>query len=259
MKTTIFILMALSFITMLITGFWGIISETIFPNSTWGLYDRQFFEDLLIGIHGGIIDLLIVGVVLYWFDIRRTKNDSIEDAENDLANLEYYSGSDASFRFYGSIRYLATLGVKKVKMSNGRLNDLNIKSLELIDSNLIGVDFSRSIIKEAILKNCQLQAAQFIDTKIRKCIFQNSNLERAKFIKAELKSINFEGCNIKGATFKDCELQSAIFKGVDCKGVSFKGCNLRSANFLTATNITREMILESSNHKSVKLPEGIII
>ncbi|OAP66876.1 pentapeptide repeat-containing protein [Psychrobacter sp. SHUES1] len=259
MKTTIFILIALAFITILITGFWGIVSDTIFPSSTWGLYDKEFFEDLLVGIHGGIIDLLIVGVVLYWFDIRRAKNDSIEEAENDLANLEYYSGSDASFKFYGYVRYLAALGVNKVKMSNGKLSDLNIKSLELADSNLIGVDFSRSTLKDVTLKNCQLQAAQFIDTKIRKCIFQNSNLERAKFIKAELKSINFEGCNIKGATFKDCELQSAIFKGVDCKGVSFKGCNLRSANFLTATNITREMILESSNYKSVKLPEGIVI
>lgn len=259
MKTTIFILIAFSLITMLITGFWGIVSDTIFPNSTWGLYDKEFFENLLIGIHGGIVDLLIVGVILYWFDIRRTKNDSIGKTENDLANLEYYSGSDASFKFYGYLRYLAELGVKKVKMPNGKLSDLNIKSLELLNSNLIGVDFSRSILKDVMLKSCQLQAAQFIDTKIRKCSFQNSNLERTKFIKAELKSINFEGCNIKNATFKDCELQSAIFKGVDCKGVSFKGCNLRSANFLTATNITREMILESNNHKYVKLPEGIVI
>lgn len=251
--------MALSVTTILITGFWGDVSNLVFPNSTWGLYDKSFFENLLVEMHGGIIDLLIVGVILYWFDIRKTKRDSIEKAESDLSNLEYYSGSDAPFKFYGSLKYLASLGVNKVKMRDGNLSNLKIKSLSLVDSNLIAVDFSRSILENVTLQHCQLQAAQFIDSKLKNCTVNNSNLERSKFIKTELKSMNFESCNIKGATFKDCQLQSAIFKGVDCKGVSFKGCNLRSANFKNATNVTREMILESDNYKDIKLPEGILL
>lgn len=259
MKITVSILITLSVITILITGLWGDVSKLVFPNSTWGLYDKAFFENLLVEMHGGIIDLLIVGVILYWFDIRKTKRASIEKAENDLSNLEYYSGPDASFKYYGALRYLASLGVSKVKIRDGDLSNLKIKSLSLVDSKLIAMDFSRSILNDVTLYRCQLQAAQFIDSKLKNCIVNDSNLERSKFIKAELKSMNFESCNIKGATFKDCQLQSAIFKGVDCKEVSFKGCNLRSANFKGATNVTREMILESANHKDIKLPEGIIL
>ena len=257
MKITIFILIAFSLLIILITGFWGTVSELMLPNSTWGLYNKAFFENLLVEMHGGVIDLLIVSVILLWFDTRRAKKDSIEEARNDLADLEYYSGSDASFKYYRSLRYLASLEVHKVEMRDGDLSNLRIKSLSLFDSNLIGVDFSSSILKDVTLKACQLQAAQFIDSKLQNCTFEKSNLERSKFIKAELKGMSFENCNIKSVSFKDCQLQSAIFKDVDCRGVSFKGCNLRSANFKGATSVTREMILESGNHKFIILPEGI--
>lgn len=256
-KTTIVVFIALSLVTILITGFWGTVSELILPNSTWGLYNKSFFENLLVEMHGGVIDLLIVGVILYWFDIQRTKKDTKEQAENNLANLEYYAGPDAPFKYYQALRYLASLQVFEVKIQNANLRNLQIKELKLTNSQLSGINFSGSTLKKVNLQNCKLQGAQFIDSKLKQCMIKDSNLERSKFINAELKGMNFEGCDIQGTTFKNCQLQSAIFKGVDCKNVSFKGSNLRSANFRGATNITKEMILEADNYKAVVLPEGM--
>lgn len=255
MKVTVLILIILSIVTILTTGFWDEVSNFVFPNLTWGLYDKDFFENVLVEMHGGIIDLLIVGVILYGFDIRRTKKDSIENARNDLADLKYYFGSDASFKFYRALRRLASLEVHNVEIPNGSLSNLKIKSLSLSKSNLVAVDFSRSSLDNVTLQKCDLQAAQFIDSKLRHCTFENLNLERSKFIKADLKGMNFESCIIEGAIFKDSNLQSAIFKNVDCRGVSFKGCNLRSASFRGAKNLTKDMIEEAADYRFVKYPE----
>lgn len=255
MKVTISILIIISTITVLITGFWNAVSNFVFPNLAWGLYNKDFFENLLVEMHGGIIDLLIVGVILYGFEIRRAKSDSIQEAKDNLADLSYYSGSDASFKFYRALRRLASLKVHSVDIPNGSLNDLKIKSLSLANSNLAAVDFSRSNLDNVRLQKCDLQATQFFDSKLQHCTFKELNLKRSKFIKASLKGMSFESCTIEGAIFKDSNLQSAIFKGVDCKGVSFKGCNLRSASFRGAQNVTREMIEEASDFRFVKYPE----
>lgn len=274
MKITIIVLIILSLIAILITGFWGEVSELILPNSAWGLYDRNFFEDLLVEIHGGLIDLLIVGVLLYWFESRRIKKERIEKAEyerreriekaesnrreriektkSDLESLKYYYGDDAAIRFYGGFKYLLSLGEENITLPDGNMSGLRIKSLSLSNAKLVAMNFNNSTLTDVNLQNCSLEAAQFKNSKLKHCKFNIVKLARSKFIKAELAAMNFERCDIKNATFKDCNLKSAIFKGVDCTGVSFKGCNLLSANFIGATNVTKEMILESSNYKFIK-------
>lgn len=257
LKATISIVIAFALLTIFITGFWDIISTSILPNSSWGLYNKDFFENMLVEMHGGIIDLLLVSVLLYWFDVRKTRKELIETKKSELENLKYYCGSDASFRFYGTFKQLLELGVHDYSIPEANLSNLEIKSLSLYKLNLVAVNFSNSNLCEVTLKECKLEATQFIDCKLKHCVFDGSNLKRAKFINAELAGMNFERCDIRHALFKDCNLRSAIFKGLDCNGVSFKGSDLRSANFKGAINVSREMILESSNHKSIVLPDGI--
>lgn len=277
MKFTIWILIAFTVVTVSITGFWNYINEIVFPNSKWGLYDRDFFENLLVELHGGIIDLLIVSVLLFWFDSRRTKNELINRLKSEISSLKYYYGPDASFKFYAKLRYLLSLGVPDVSVPDGNMMGLKIESLSLTNSNLIAVNFSESTLIKVKFQKCDLEASQFKGSKLKHCEFQNVNLNRSKFIKAQLKGMNFETCKLENVTFRECSLESAIFKGVDCTGVSFegsnlrsanfkgvdctrvsfKGSNLRSANFQGASNITKEMILEASNYERITLPDGL--
>ncbi|AZQ85034.1 pentapeptide repeat-containing protein [Colwellia sp. Arc7-635] len=259
MRFTVYILIALSLITILITGFWGHVTQVVFPNTTWGLYDKDFFENLLVEMHGGIIDLLVVGVILYWFERKKTEKDTIKKAELELANLNYYCGTDSSYRFYGALKYLLSLGVDKVSIPEGNLSKLKIECLTLKHSNLIALNFSGSTLKKVDFSECNLEASQFIDTIIKDANFVSVNLKRSKFINAELKGIDFRGCDIKGVNFDRSRLQSSNFSGLDCSRVSFKGANLRSANFKGAINLSKEMILEASNYDHIKLPDGVEI
>lgn len=257
MRVTIFVLLVMSVGTILLTGFWDVASTKVLPNTQWGLYNRDFFENLLVEIHGGIIDLLVVGIILYWFDNRKNKKEEINKVKKELSDLKFYVGSDISYRFYVSVQHLLSLGVKNISIPDGDLSNLKIEYLSLTDSNLIAVNFSRSTLNEVKLKNCNAEATCFFESKLQKCNFTSVKLNRAKFINTELNGHDFRRCEIRGATFKNCNLKSANFSGVDCSGVDFKGSNLRSANFKDALNLTKEMILSARDYKYIKLPENL--
>ncbi len=259
MKASIITLVILSLISIVITGFWDTINSTVLPNTSWGLYSRDFFENLLVEIHGAILDLFVVGIILYWFDKRKSEKDKIKEATINLEYLKYYCGSDVSYRFYGALKYLESLGIHNVSIPEAKLNNLKIDNLKLLSSNLIATNFTKSTLTWVNFKDCNLEASRFIDAKLKNCSFKSVKLNRSKFINAQLKSMDFRGCEIKGAIFKNASLQSANFRGVDCSRVSFKGANLRSANFIDATNITSDMILEADNYEHIKLPDGINI
>lgn len=259
MKASIITLVILSIIAIGITGFWDTVNSTVLPNTFWGLYDRDFFENLLVEIHGAILDLLVIGIILYWFNKRKSERDNIKESKKILEHLKYYCGSDASFRFYGAIKHLASLGIHEVSIPEAKLNNLKIDELKLSSSNLVATDFTGSILTKVELQDCNLEASRFIDATLKAVSFKSVKLNRSKFINAKLKSMDFRNCEIKGAIFKNASLQSANFRGVDCTRVSFKGANLRSANFIDATNLTSDMVLEADNYDHIKLPDGINI
>lgn len=252
MKITLIVLLILSLMVVLITSSWNTVSSLILPNTQVGLYNRDFFENLLVEIHGTIFDIAIVGVLLFWFDKRRDIKDKINETAETLKYLKYYRGDDASYKVYGTLKKLLELGEKKIAMPDSKLNKLKIDKLELISSNLIAVDFSNSTLSNCSFEKCEMEASQFFEAKITKCKFNNVNLQRAKLINSQLKSINFQTCDVRYADFKGSELQSADFRGVDCTGISFKDANLRSANFIGAKNLTKEMIKKAKDYAYIK-------
>lgn len=258
MRITLIILCFISVFIVLTTGFWGAVSSSVFANSSWGLYDRNFFENLLVEMHGSIFDLLVVGVILYWFEKRRDNQEKLSRAKEDLDSLKYYYGKDSSFKFYSALRYLLSLGVNKADIPEANLNNLKIDALHLSSSNLIATNFNKSILSNVVFDECNMEAANFIDSELKSTSFKKVNLKRAKFINAKLKGIDFRSCDIKGAVFNKADLKSANFRGVDCSQVNFEGADLRSANFLETTNLTRAMLDEADNYRDAKLPSEIL-
>lgn len=104
MKITIAVLMLFALITITITGFWDFVSQNILPNTSWGLYNKSFFENLLAGMHGSIIDLFLIGIVIFWFDKHRERKNNIEDLNEYLGDLQYYNGTDISFKYLKTIK-----------------------------------------------------------------------------------------------------------------------------------------------------------
>ncbi|SFT22519.1 Pentapeptide repeat-containing protein [Acinetobacter bohemicus] len=255
MKHTLLILLTFCFIVFLITAFWNQVSSTILPNTTMGLYDKDFFQNMLINAHGSAIDILLISIILYWFEQRKKKNEDIKDIIQELAYLKHYKGDDISYRYFGRLKKIHDMGENQVDLPSAQIYNIDIKEINLINSNLIAANFKNSIISNSSFKKCNLEATQFIDCKIiskNTVIFEECNLIRANFYKAQLKGIDFRSCQLTNAKFDQADLSSADFRNVDCKGMSFKNANLRSTNFMGAMNLTQEMLNEAKNIKYIK-------
>lgn len=263
MKAAIIIFIVFFAAIITATGFWPTVSTTILPNTTWGLYSRGFFENLLAGAHGTVIDLFIVGILLYWFQKRSEKKAeeqrigaekkaSIERHKEILTDLRFYSGSDIAHRTLTAIKHLIDLGVSRISCSEAKLEEIKIENITLTDSNLRAISFFKSRLINIELNNCKCDAAIFIESKLKNVKFNNSVFARAKFNKAEMAGVDFRTCDIRRADFSDANLKSAIFSGVDCRGVNFEGADLRSANFSKAKNVTLEMLRKAKNTEYIQ-------
>lgn len=246
---TVFLFAAVS---VLITGCWDTISEVVLPDKTWGLYSRSFFENVLVEAHGAVLDLFIVGVILYWFEQRRDRRSQINTQEEVLADLRLYRAPDAPYRTLGTIRRLLALGKNALQISEMTLSSLEIKKISLVNCNLHATVFTDSRIKHVQFVNCSADAAIFAGAVLEDTKFTNSSLRRAKFQNARLNGLDLTTCRIENADFTYASLRSANLKGLDCKGVSFRNADLRSANFIGAKNLDPAAILAAKSIKDLK-------
>jgi hypothetical protein len=246
------ILLAFGFIVLLITGFWPFVAAHTLDQATWGLYSREFFENVLVEAHGAVIDLFVVGVVLLWFEKRRNAKDTIKSHTSALADLKFYRGPDASYRIMGEVRRLLKLGVETFQLPEAALNNVEISDVALKNSNLRAANFSNTTLIRMVFENCECDAAIFAGARFRHVTLRNTRLRRAKFQDAKLNGCDFSGCEIQMADFTNADLRSAIFRGVDCQGIKFKNADLRSANFTGARNLHPNALTEAKNAKYVK-------
>lgn len=256
MKLPLIVLLVFSLLVIVITGCWDFVSATIFPHTTWGLYSKDFFENVLVEAHGMMLDIAVLGVVVLWFEKRGASIQLVAQNKKAIAYLKFYRGVDASFRVYQAIRTLQDVKCKTIDLPNANLTDLQIQELNLEKSNLQNCNFSRSILEKCEFIDCEADAALFIDAKLKQTRFIRTKLRRAKFINAKLNGCDFSNAEITNADFTKADLRSAIFKGVDCKGIKFDQADLTAANFIGALNLTPQQLASARTYKNVKLQKA---
>jgi uncharacterized protein YjbI with pentapeptide repeats len=252
MRIPLTAVLAFAAISILITGCWDFISGAILPNVTWGLYSRSFFENVLVEAHGAVLDLLVVGVILYWFEQRRDRRNEIARLEEEFADLRLYRAPDAPYRTLGTIRRLLALDKKALQISEMTLSHLELKDLTLSDCNMHATVFTDSRIRNVRFENCRLDAAIFAGAIMEHTELVGSSLKRAKFQNARLNGLDLTLCQIQNADFTNASLRSANLKGLDCKGVIFKNADLRSANFIGARNLDPNAIAAAKCVRGLK-------
>jgi hypothetical protein len=87
MKTTLIILLVLTIASIFITGNWNYVSSVVLPNTTWGLYNKDFFE---------LKDNLKLSIIKDYF------NNDYKDLNNqlneDLNNIIGVNGKNFLFK-----------------------------------------------------------------------------------------------------------------------------------------------------------------
>lgn len=242
----------------LVTACWDSVSTTVFPNTRIGLYEREFWENFLVGMHGIVFELSVIGLLLVWLDSRRSKTGEINRLKEDLDDYALLDFPEINVKKLGHIKRLNEYGVFQINVQNLVLNELRLQGIEVRDSKLIGLKVIGGSIVNCSFTKIRMRSSNFEDGTIKACSFDSCDLLKSKFGRSQCKGVNFSGSSLERADFTKANLQSGIFNHCNVRNAKFDGANLKHASFQNAEYISAEGLAKADNLDYVKVSEEIL-
>lgn len=224
-----------------------------------GLYDKSFWENVLVEAHGLVFDILVLGLIFVWMDTYRQKRESIaRDLENlwDLNTLteEVYQKKKVNI-----LKRLNTNKTYKIDVTDLILtNKTKIKDISFANSGLFGLKFLDCLIFNLKIKHSKLNSAEFSDSVIKNTEITDSYLKNANFKSASLLGLNFTNSDLFRAKFIDADLEGTDLRGCNLKRTVFKDANLKNANLRGCINLNYDALIEAKCIDYLKADEGVI-
>lgn len=257
-KTAILVVGIFGSVLVLMSLSWDFLSSKIFPNTTIGVYQKSFWENLVISLHGVFIDLVLVTILILWLDHRRNQRTSNQRFKEELEDYAHLDFDEVKLRKLGHLKRLNINKVESISVQNLVLNRMHIKGLTFKCCKLIGLK----------LKNGKISASNFSDVNMRSCNFESAELKStkfsscillcSKFISANLRGVSFERCNLERCDFSDADMQSSILKECDVRGVKFIRANLKRANLIGVKNLDVNELAKAENLDYIQVDPDVL-
>ncbi|HFJ8954268.1 TPA: pentapeptide repeat-containing protein [Serratia liquefaciens] len=245
--TTILIFIIFAVATILISTFFPWLSKVVFPNTEVGIYNKEFWYNFLINANATILDFFVIGIVIYFLDQRRGKNELTQELLRDLEDFAPHSTVELNLKKLGIIKRLINLGVNKIDIQRICIKDVEIRNVSMIDSDLTGINLEKSRLKNCKFEKCNLRSLNLDGGKIKNVIFKDCQIRNMKLIDGTYSALFFENVDLTNSTFVNSNLSGAIFKNCELSNVSFEKCNLRNVNFKTSRNINLLALSKAEN------------
>lgn len=279
-KSMMWFLAILLVVIVGITGFWPFFS-TLPPMSsiTFGLYNKDFWENFLVEAHGFLLDFIIFGVIVFGFDHLRAKRESnnqkeeaikiakakAEKREKDeiermLEELSDYADLDlpeVNRKKLGNVKRLQHLGEKVIDVTQLTLNGCHMRDLTFEKgSRLIGLQLQNGYMTNVSFKGVSMRSSYFNETKLTSCSWIECDILKI-VIKdpVNAKGSQFIGCNMTGADLRNANLTGATFHKSDLKDVKFDGAILNRADLRDCKNLNLERLSKASSLNYLKIDE----
>jgi len=195
----------------------------------------DFYPGILVEAHGMLLDMVVVGIFLLFFEkFRNTKNEIARNREL-IEDLKYWKSDEASYRIRGAILRLNRLGITGSDLEGCHLKNIDLQSVSLRGSKLFSADLGRADIRKVDVSECNLKGAYFGDSDCRGTSFKKSSLHRTRCRRSNMTAASFAEALLEKTEFFDTNLQNADFRRAKLEDCKFKGANLRQANFKGAT------------------------
>lgn len=175
------------------------------------LNEPEFLLNIFAEAHGVLLDLLLFGCLLVWFDQKAERKRRIEKYTNAITDLLGWDADMAKYRIVGSIRRL-----NREETAPETLKDAYLSGADLQDADLSEASLHRSDLSDANLENADLS-----DTYLG-----TADLSGADLRKADLSGSHFgvfAGMTVSGET------EETILSGANLRGANLQGIRNASA------------------------------
>ncbi|MND62814.1 Pentapeptide repeats (8 copies) [compost metagenome] len=237
---------------------WGFLSNNIFPNTIVGIYKKSFWENLVISLHGVLIDLILVAILILWLDHRRTKRASNQQFKEDLEDYALLDFDEINLKKLGHLKRLNFNKVHSVNVQNLVINRMHAKDLLFHDCKMIGLKLSNGRLESSRFSSVRMRSCNFEKTEIKATEFIDCILLKSKFAFSTLKGVSFEKSILERCDFSDADLQSTIFKSCNLTGATFANANLNRANLMNAVGVDVEELSKAKSLDYIQIEVDIL-
>lgn len=257
-RTLAFIAGVLVLLVFLITAFWSSISDIVLPTTRLGLYNKDFWENFLVEMHGIVFEISIIGVLILWIDSKRGKFGDIKRLKEDLDDYATLDFPEINVKKLGHIKRLNEHGITEIDVQNLILNGLKVKGVNVEGTRLIGLKVVSGSIVESTFKRIKMRSSDFQKSTIKSTTFESCELLKSKFMESRCKGVDFSKSSLERADFTNADLQSSIFNGCDVRETKFEGANLKHVSFHNSKNLTAKILIKAKNLDYVKVPDELL-
>ena len=169
--------------------------------------------------------------------LRQAEIEAPADAERSLSNETLEASDELGLvslmrcRVVGDYPKLVLRDVvaEVCDARNASLVDVVGTRLVLRDCQLLGVDISGGLLRDAVLINCQLRMARAFGASFERCWFEGCDLREAEFEESKFDRVTFRGCDLVGARLLRSGLGSVDFRGSRVEGLAVSPDRLAGA------------------------------
>lgn len=176
-------------------------------------------KDLLVEAHGLVMDLLVFGCLIAWFNHYRARRDLVERYREELDDFRLWAGEEGILRKVGIIRRLREMGLPLPNLERMRLPGAVLRGVYFKEAHLDDVDF----------QGAHLDHSNFELANLKRTLLQGAGLRGANLKLASLLGAHLEDANLQGACLQQAFLEGARFDRAD-----LRGANLQNTHFILA-------------------------
>ncbi|WP_158666460.1 pentapeptide repeat-containing protein [Salinibacter altiplanensis] len=181
------------------------------------LNEPEFLLNVLAEAHGVLLDLLLFGCLLLWFDQKAERRRRIEKYTNAINDLLGWEHEMATYRIVGNIRRL-----NQEETPPETLKDAYLQGADLRDA-----DLSETSVHRADLADADLQSVNLSDAYLGTADFTGAHLR-----KADLSEAHF---GVFAGVVSSEETQETRLVGADLRGADLRG--IRNATAQTFADV----------------------
>jgi uncharacterized protein YjbI with pentapeptide repeats len=229
----------------------------------WGYYSDEFRENLLVEAHGVLLDIFLLGVIIFWLQQKGRNLVEKRHYRDEIDDFRGWESEEAARRIRGNIRRLNKYNVTRMDLSNCYLRSMDLRGADFSESYLWGADLSwtdlrESIFEDANLENVNLEAANLTaanltgaylwktnleSVDLQHAMLENAILRESRLAKADLSGAKLMGADLTGAVLEETNLMGADLRHANLEFVRLDGADLRHANLQDARGLCADLFV----------------
>lgn len=178
-------------------------------------------KDVLVEAHGLLMDLLVFGCLILWFNQRRDKRSQIRHYQETLMDLSAWDSREGVLRKVGTLNRLIDVGVETIPpLDYIQLPEANLQGIYLPGVDLAFANLQHGFLNGTHLRNAVLSGADLSYACLAYAVLEDTDLRGTNLSNVDLEGVKLAGAVLGLYTAGQLSSQGSRTYRTDLRGVT---------------------------------------